>query len=91
MAIQITSLQRGFKVDFAGDKGKGIKVAYAGQDVFFDGLIPAGYDLNRIVVDCLPALASLSKVSASQISHARLKALPKTKKVSKKQIRMELL
>jgi len=88
MPIQIKSLAKGFTVDYCGGGGVGAKVAYAGTDVFFTGIVPAGYDLNRIVVDCLPALVSLTKLSASEISYAKPKPLTKPKKKNKKQLEM---
>jgi len=87
MAIQITSLTRGFVVDYT-EKGIGVKVAYAGQDVHFQGIIPIGYDLNRVVVDCLPSIVSLTGISAKEISYAKPKQPTSAKKKNKKQLEL---
>ena len=85
MPIQITSLSRGFCVDFC-EIGVGTIVAYAGCNVYFRGDLPKGYNLNRVVVDCLPVIVSLTKVRAVDVSYVKLRGVAKVKKVSKKQL-----
>ena len=85
MPIQIVCLSKGFRVDFC-EKGIGAIVAYADGDVFFNGDLPKGYDLNRVVAECLPVIISLANVRAMDVSYTRLKGVAKAKNVSKKQL-----